>query len=174
MFTKPDLQRNPSRVSFRSGESQKAAALKETGAKVVRPVTGHAPPQMELCGALDAKISAKNFTRDELNKLNYGKASLETIQAGKISSSEWVEALIYSDLSFCSDKLFRKVLQNEEILSKVSMHVMNLHNDKPEIIACLDRTNDKPIEERCDSDCIAGESRHGDHHNNSERGPKKK
>lgn len=52
------------------------------------------------------QIDPRNFTKEEMDDFTWDKKKLEQIQVMKLTPKQWLEALIYTDLDFCSRDLF--------------------------------------------------------------------
>lgn len=84
-------------------------------------------PMDRLNEELSLAIDPKNFTKDEMDDFTWDKKQLEEIQVMKMTPKQWLNALIYTDLQFCSRELFKLALKRKEVLSIVSLHLMKEH-----------------------------------------------
>lgn len=48
----------------------------------------------------------------------------------KLSDKQWVDALCYSDMEFCCQELFQRVINKQEVLSKVAIFLLKIHKNK--------------------------------------------
>jgi len=62
-----------------------------------------------------------------LEDLVMERRTLESIQIEQLSDEQWIESLLFSDLSFCPHKTFQKLLKNSKILNKVSLYLLKVH-----------------------------------------------
>lgn len=72
-------------------------------------------------------IDPRNFTKEEMNDYTWDKRKLEEIQVMKLCPKRWLEALIYTDLQFCSRELFKMAIKRKDVLSMVGLHLMKEH-----------------------------------------------
>ena len=74
------------------------------------------------------------------------RKTCEEIQTTKLTEKQWIDALIYSDMSFCNNALFKEVLKNQTILGKVSINLMKVHgyqNKNLDIFGQIDIMSEK-------------------------------
>jgi hypothetical protein len=76
-----------------------------------------------------------------MDDFTWDKKKLEQIQVMKLTPKQWLEALIYTDLDFCSRDLFQMAIKRQDVLSVVSLHLMKEHLFEKTKSEVLSQTN---------------------------------
>lgn len=120
------------------------------------PVRFEAGNQMQLLNdEFSLLIDPKNFSKEEMDDFTWDKRPLEQIQVQKMTANQWLEALIYTDLTFCSAELFKLALRRKDVLSVVSLHLMKEHIFRKTLSEALSGSSKTSGHvHRCKEDCF--------------------
>lgn len=82
------------------------------------------PGMLKDLSELDPKI---------LEALVYKTKSLESIQIEQLDEDTWIDMILNSDLKEVQYGTFKRLIKNRRILNKVSLHLMNIHEESKNV-----------------------------------------